>query len=45
MPSFGLSHGHTLFMNRKLLYCSSTKTVSKIYLAEFKQFGPTGLAL
>ena len=29
----------------ELLYCGSTNTDSKIYLAEFKQLGTTGLAL
>lgn len=45
MPIFGLSNGYPLSMNRKLLYCGSTNTDSKIYLAEFKQLGTTGLAL
>ena len=33
MPSFCLSHGYALFINRQLLYCSTTKAVPKIYLA------------
>lgn len=45
MPIFGLSNGYPLSMNRKLLYCGSTNTDSKIYLAEFKQLGTTGLVL
>ena len=45
MPSFSFSHDYTLFINRQLLYYSSTKTVGKIYLAKFKALGTTGLAL